>query len=232
MSNEVRTAEAVKVTILGTGSVGQTFATRLAGLGHQVMMGTRNASETLQREKFAEWHKENSAVQLGTFAEATAYGEIIFNALQGASALEVLKSIDATSLNGKILIDISNPLDSSKGFPPTLLDGLNNTNSLAEEIQKLLPAVKVVKTLSTMWCGIMVNPMMIGNGDHNVFMAGNDADAKTSAKEILASFGWIVSNIIDLGDISKARGVEMYLPLWLSIYSATNNGAFNIKIVS
>jgi 8-hydroxy-5-deazaflavin:NADPH oxidoreductase len=222
----------MKIAILGTGNVGQTFATKFISLGHEVMMGTRNVAETMQKEKFAEWHTSNTQVQLGTFAEAAAYGEIVLNALQGAATITAISSANTTDFDGKIILDVSNPLDTSKGFPPTLLEGLNNINSLAEEIQKTLPNAKVVKTLSTMWCGLMVNPAMIGNGDHNAFIAGNDADAKIKVKEILASFGWIASNILDLGDITKARGVEMYLPLWLSIYGATNNGAFNIKIVS
>jgi 8-hydroxy-5-deazaflavin:NADPH oxidoreductase len=222
----------MKIAILGTGNVGQTFATKFIALGHEVMMGTRNVADTMQKEKFAEWHTTNTQVQLGTFAETVAYGEIVLNALQGAATITAISSANTNDFDGKIVLDVSNPLDTSKGFPPTLLEGLNNTNSLAEEIQKTLPNAKVVKTLSTMWCGLMVNPAMIGNGDHNTFIAGNDAYAKTRVKEILTSFGWITSNILDLGDITKARGLEMYLPLWLSIFGATNNGAFNIKIVS
>jgi predicted dinucleotide-binding enzyme len=230
----------MKVTILGTGNVGQTFATKLVALGHEVMMGTRNVADTMARKgsdnygslPFAEWHASNATAQVGTFETAIQFGEIILNALKGEITLSTLKAVDSMSMNGKILLDISNPLDFSKGFPPTLLEGYNNNNSLAEEIQKALPEVKLVKALNTMWSGLMVNPMMIGNGDHNVFIAGNDADAKNSVKEILHAFGWIPANVIDLGDITKARGVEMYLPLWLSIYGATNNGAFNIKIVS
>jgi 8-hydroxy-5-deazaflavin:NADPH oxidoreductase len=222
----------MKIAILGTGNVGQTFATKFIALGHEVMMGTRNVADTMQKEKFAEWHTTNTQVQLGTFAQVVAYGEIVLNALQGAATITAISSTNTNDFDGKIVLDVSNPLDTSKGFPPTLLEGLNNTNSLAEEIQKTLPNAKVVKTLSTMWCGLMVNPAMIGNGDHNTFIAGNDAYAKTRVKEILTSFGWITSNILDLGDITKARGLEMYLPLWLSIFGATNNGAFNIKIVS
>jgi 8-hydroxy-5-deazaflavin:NADPH oxidoreductase len=222
----------MNISILGTGSVGQTFATKLVALGHQVMMGTRNPNDTLQREKFAEWHQANAAVQLGTFSGSAAFGEIILNVLKGDVTIGALQTISAASIAGKILLDVTNPLDFSKGFPPTLLDGLNNSNSLAEEIQKIFPVVKVVKTLNTMWAGLMVNPMMIGNGDHNAFIAGNDAAAKTAVKSLMESFGWIPANIIDLGDISKTRGVEMYLPFWLSIFGATNNGAFNIKIVS
>ncbi len=222
----------MKIAILGTGSVGQTYASKLIELGHEVMMGTRNPDETRKKEKFLEWHTANSKVQLATFADTVAFGELIVNALQGAATIDVVKSTSSSLFDAKILMDVSNPLDSSKGFPPTLLEGLNNTHSLSEEIQKTLPNAKVVKTLSTMWCGIMVNPKLIANGDHNAFIAGNDTEAKAKVKELMASFGWTVSNILDLGDISKARGVEMYLPLWLSIYGATNNGAFNIKIVS
>jgi 8-hydroxy-5-deazaflavin:NADPH oxidoreductase len=222
----------MKIAILGTGNVGQTYASKFIELGHEVMIGTRNPDDTRKKEKFTEWHTTNSKVQLATFADTVAFGEIIVNALQGTATIDVVKSISLSLFDNKILMDVSNPLDSSKGFPPTLLEGLNNTNSLAEEIQKALPNAKIVKALSTMWCGIMVNPKMIANGDHNAFIAGNDLEAKTRVKELMASFGWITNNILDLGDITKARGVEMYLPLWLSIYGATNNGAFNIKIVS
>ncbi len=222
----------MKIAILGTGNVGQTFAAKFIELGHEVMVGTRNVADTMQKEKFAEWHTSNATVQLGTFAVAAAFGEIVLNALNGAATITAISSANKTDFEGKIILDVSNPLDLSNGFPPTLLPGLINTNSLGEEIQKTLPNAKVVKSLSTMWCGLMVNPTMIGNGDHNAFIAGNDTDAKIKVKEILVSFGWILSNILDLGDITKARGVEMYLPLWLSIYGATNNGAFNIKIVS
>jgi predicted dinucleotide-binding enzyme len=136
----------------------------------------------------------------------------------------------ADNLNGKIIVDIANPLDFSKGMPPTL--SLCNTTSLGEEIQSVFPMAKVVKALNTMWCGIMVNPKMINGGDHSTFVCGNDASAKEDVKEILKSFGWQENNILDLGDIIKARGLEMYLPIWLSIYMATNNGAFNIKVVN
>jgi 8-hydroxy-5-deazaflavin:NADPH oxidoreductase len=222
----------MKVTILGTGSVGQIWATKLIELGHDVIMGTRVPADTLAKEKFAEWHKANSKVQLATFNEAAIHGEIIVNALLGAVTLDVFKSIDAANLEAKVIVDLSNPLDFSQGFPPTLLPSYNNTTSLAEELQKAIPNTKVIKALNTMWGGLMVNPAMIGNGDHNAFVAGNNADAKSVVKDLMTSFGWKQENILDLGDITKAKGVEMYLPLWLSIFGATNNGAFNIKIVS
>ena len=216
----------MKLAVFGTGTVGDTIGSKLIELGHEVMMGSR----TVNNEKalaFLSKHSVNASA--GTYADAAVFGEIVFNCTSGSGSLEALKSAGENNLNGKILVDIANPLDFSKGMPPSLF--VVNTNSLAEEIQKEFPQLKVVKALNTMWCGIMVNPGLINAGDHHTFIAGNDAGAKGKVKEILISFGWAEQNILDLGDITKARGTEMYLPLWLSIYGATNNGAFNIKVV-
>lgn len=166
----------------------------------------------------------------GTFAEAASFGDIIFNCTAGVGSIAALKMAGEQNLNGKIIVDLANPLDFSKGMPPTL--AICNQNSLGEEIQNTFPQAKVVKALNTMWCGLMVNPEMINGGDHSTFVSGNDPNAKETVKQILKSFGWAEKNILDLGDITKSRGTEMYLPVWLSIYMATNNGAFNIKIVS
>jgi 8-hydroxy-5-deazaflavin:NADPH oxidoreductase len=217
----------MKIAVLGTGMVGETIGSKLINLGHEVMIGSRTANN---EKALAFVSKNNGKAVAGTYAEAAAFGEIVFNCTSGSGSIEALKSAGESNLNGKILVDIANPLDFSKGMPPSLF--VANTNSLAEEIQKEFPHLKVVKALNTMWCGIMVNPGMINGGDHNTFVAGNDAGAKEKVKEILISFGWSEKNILVLGDITKARGLEMYLPLWLSIYGATNNGAFNIKVVS
>lgn len=217
----------MKIAVFGTGMVGDTIGSKLIQLGHQVMMGSR----TKDNEKaMAFVEKNNQNAMSGTYADAASFGEIIFNCTAGAGSLEALTQAGEKNLNGKIIVDISNPLDFSKGMPPSL--AIVNTNSLGEEIQKAFPQTKVVKTLNTMWCGLMVNPAMINEADHNVFMSGNDAQAKAQVQIILKSFGWLDKNIIDLGDISTARGTEMFLPLWLRIWGATNNGAFNIKIVS
>lgn len=229
-----------KIAIIGTGTVGQTWASRLVSLGHDVMMGTRNVAEKLAstakdgygNPPFGEWHATNKDVKLGTFSEAAAFGEIILNVTQGANSINALKLAGAQNLNGKILIDIANPLDFSKGMPPSLIPELSNTNSLGEEIQKTFPDAKVVKTLNTMWCGLMVNPNLIAGGDHSAFMAGDDADAKARVKLLLNQFGWKNENIFDLGDISAARGTEAVLPIWLRIWGATQNGAFNFKVVN
>ena len=229
----------MKIGIIGTGSVGQTFAPRLVSLGHQVMIGTRNVSEKLSSQAkdgygnppFAEWHKSNQQVKLGTFSEAAAFGEIIINVTKGENSIDALNLAEAKNLNGKVLIDISNPLDSKKGYPPPLIPELSNTFSLGENIQQTFPGAKVVKTLNTMWAGIMVNPGMIQNGDHTNFICGNDKEAKQKVKSLLKELGWKDDSILDLGDITSARGVESILPVWLRIWGATQNGAFNFKIV-
>ena len=217
----------MKIAVLGTGMVGDTIGSKLAELGHLVMMGSRTSTN---EKALAFATKHAGKAKAGTFAEAAAHGELIFNCTAGMGSLDALKQAGEKNLAGKIIVDIANPLDFSKGMPPSL--SVVNTNSLGEEIQKAFPSSKVVKTLNTMWCGLMVNPGMIHGGDHSVFLSGNDGQAKEKVKEILKSFGWIEKNILDLGDITKARGTEMYLPLWLSIYGATNNGAFNMKLVS
>lgn len=217
----------MKIAVFGTGMVGDTIGSKLIELGHSVMMGSR----TIDNEKANAFvAKNNGKGKNGSYADAAAFGEIIFNCTAGMGSIEALKMAGEKNLNGKIIVDIANPLDFSKGMPPSL--SITNTNSLGEEIQKAFPEARVVKTLNTMWCGLMVNPMMINGGEHNVFMCGNEAGAKDEVKKILKSFGWAEKNILDLGDITRARGTEMYLPLWLSIYGATNNGAFNIQIVS
>ncbi|MBK6834019.1 MAG: NAD(P)-binding domain-containing protein [Bacteroidetes bacterium] len=228
----------MKISILGTGTVGQTIAAKLISLGHEVMMGTKNAADKLASTNkdgitiFANWHKENNRVKLGTFAEAALFSELIFNATQGANSINALNLSGKENLKGKILIDIGNPLDFSQGMPPCLIPSLSNTNSLGEEIQKTFPDTKVVKTLNTMWCGLMVNPALINNADHTNFICGNDAEAKNTVKSLLNEFGWKNENLLDLGDISCARGTEAILPVWLRIWGATKNGAFNFKIVS
>jgi 8-hydroxy-5-deazaflavin:NADPH oxidoreductase len=235
-----KTSARMKIAIIGTGSVGQTIASRLLSLEHQVMIGTRNPGEKLSAQTkdmygnppFSEWYKKNTQVKVGTFAEVAAFGEIVFNATKGGSSVEALKLADAKNLSGKILVDIANPLDFSTGVAPSLIPGLSNTHSLGEEIQKVFPQLKVVKTLNTMWCGLMVNPAMINNGDHTNFICGNDVDAKGKVKALLQEFGWKATNILDLGDISGSRAVEAVLPIWLRIWGTTQKGAFNLKVVS
>ncbi len=221
--------------ILGTGVVGKTLAARLTGLGHDVMVGTRDPQETLSRTEpdqygnppFSAWRREHPEVKLGTFGEAAAHGEMVVNATSGAVSLEALELAGAENLNGKVLIDVSNPLDFSKGMPPTL--SVSNTDSLGEQIQRRFPEAKVVKTLHTMNAYLMVDPGQLAEADHTVFVCGDDAEAKERVTELLRSFGW--TDIIDLGDITTARGTEMLLPIWLRLFGALQKPVFNFKIV-
>lgn len=214
----------MKIAVLGTGMVGNTIATKLVQLGHQVMMGSR----TSNNEKATGWVQKNWAnASQGTFADAAKFGEIIFNCTNGSGALTALQAAGAENIDSKILVDISNPLDFSKGMPPTLL--VANTDSLGEQIQKTFPKAKVVKTLNTINAHVMVNPSLVP-GEHDLFIAGNDADAKEKVKEILTrGFGW--KNIVDLGDISGARSMEMYVILWVRIMMGpVGNPNFNLHI--
>ena len=226
----------MKIAVFGTGVVGQTITEKLEELGHEVCMGTRNAKDALARTgkdsfgrpSFADWHAGHSKVKVAAYAEAAAFGEWIVNATNGMGSLSALAQAGKDNLSGKILLDISNPLDFSKGMPPTLF--VCNTDSLAEQIQRAYPDLSVVKTLNTMTAMVMVNPSLLPD-DHSVFMNGNDADAKSKVKTLLTSIGWKEKNIIDVGDITTARGTEQLLPLWVRLYGAFQNPMFNFKVV-
>ena len=214
----------MKIAVLGTGVVGNTIGTKLCELGHDVMMGSRSATN----EKAVSWQeKTGSHARVGTFADAAAFAEIIFNCTSGMASLEALGLAGANNLKNKLLIDVSNPLDFSHGFPPTL--SVCNTDSLGEQIQRAFPEAKVVKTLNTVNTFVMVNPSLIP-GDHDMFVCGNDAEAKARVDEILRQwFGW--KHIIDLGDISNSRAVEMLLPIWVRLYGTLGTPNFNIHLV-
>ncbi|MDE3056350.1 MAG: NAD(P)-binding domain-containing protein [Bacteroidota bacterium] len=211
------------VGVFGTGMVGKAIGTKLVQLGHEVKMGSRTANN----EKAAAWVKANGArATQGTFGDAAAFGEMLFNCTSGMGSLDALHSAGEKNLNGKVLVDISNPLDFSKGMPPSLF--VCNTDSLAEQIQRAFPHANVVKALNTMNCNLMVNPSLVP-GEHDVFLCGNDAGAKTKVKEILTSFGW--ESPIDLGDLSGARGMEMILMSWIRLMGVYQSPNFNYKIV-
>ncbi len=216
----------MKISVLGTGVVGETIGSRLIELGYEVKMGSRSA----MNEKAVTWaQKMGSKASYGTFAEAAAFAGILFNCTKGEAALDVLKLAGEENLSGKVLVDVSNPLDFSKGMPPSLF--VVNTNSLGEELQAAFPALKVVKALNTMNCQLMARPKALANGDHDVFVCGNDAEAKSSVKKLLGEFGWESSHIIDLGDITNARGTEQLLPIWIRLYGTLGTADFNFKIV-
>lgn len=225
----------MRIGMLGTGTVGRVVGARFAELGHDVTIGTRDVGALLgatepnqiTQETFADWHAKNPGFGLGTFAEAAEHGELLVNATNGAGSVEALRAAGEANLEGKVLIDIANPLDFSTGMPPSLF--VSNTDSLGEQIQRAFPAVKIVKTLNTMNAFVMADPSLVADGDHSVFLCGNDAQAKEQVTEILRSFGW--RDVIDVGDITSARGTESYLPLWLRLWGALQVPAFNIKVV-
>jgi 8-hydroxy-5-deazaflavin:NADPH oxidoreductase len=218
------------IGVLGTGTVGRTLAGKLAATGAQVVIGTRDPAALAGREEFAAWRASSPAVAVGTFAEAAAAAaEIAFNATSGHVSLEVLRMAGADNLDGKILVDVSNPLDFSTGMPPSLF--VSNTDSLGERIQAQLPGVRVVKALNTINASVMVDPRQLADGDHHVFLSGNDAEAKQVVSDLLRDrFGW--RHVIDLGDISTARGAEMLMPMWLCLMGSLGTARFSWRIVT
>jgi 8-hydroxy-5-deazaflavin:NADPH oxidoreductase len=215
----------VRIAVLGTGVVGQTLGTRLVGLGHDVVMGSRSAGNETG-EAWAAGFPERA--RAGTFADAAAHGELVVNATAGDVSLEALRAAGADELAGKVVLDVANPLDASSGFPPRL--SVVNDDSLGEQIQREFPAAHVVKALNTMTAAVMVDPSRL-SGSHNVFMAGDDSSAKDVVRSVLESFGWPAESVQDLGGIASARGLEAYLPLWLRLMQALGTPEFNISVV-
>jgi predicted dinucleotide-binding enzyme len=225
----------MKIAVLGTGMAGRALAGRLAELGHEVTVGTRDVAATMARTEpdrmgnpsYAAWAEAYTAVALATFAGASGTAELIVNATSGGVSLAALEAAGAGNLAGKVLLDVSNPLDHSRGFPPTLL--VKDTDSLGEQIQAAFPDLRVVKALNTVTAAVMVDPARLAGGRHTVFVAGNDAEAKKAVTALLHTFGH--TDVIDLGDITGARGCEMYLPLWIRLMGTLNTPYFNVKVV-
>jgi 8-hydroxy-5-deazaflavin:NADPH oxidoreductase len=211
----------MRMGVLGSGMAAQAISARLAEVGHDVVIGTSDI------EKLKGWQSSNQKVIVGSFAEASAHGEMIFNATDGGASLNALRLAGEENLAGKILVDVSNPLDFANGFPPSLT--VVGIDSLAEQIQRAFPSIRVVKTLNTVTARVMTHPLEVANGDHHVFISSNDVDAKAQVSEVLRSFGWI--HIFDLGDLSTARGTEAYLLLWVRLYGAMNTSMINVKIM-
>ncbi|MFE3880749.1 NADPH-dependent F420 reductase [Kitasatospora sp. NPDC059146] len=210
----------MRIGIIGTGVVGQTLADKLVSLGHQVALGSR----TKDNEHGLAWAgKAGPAGSCGTFAEAAAFGEVVLNATGGTVSLAALRAAGAEHLAGKLLIDVSNPLV----FGP---EGVTlapvNTDSIGEQIQREFPEARVVKALNTLNCELMVAPGRLA-GEHNLFIAGNDAVAKAETVALLGEFGWPAEWIVDLGDITGARATEMMMPFWLRMMGHFGDASFN-----
>jgi 8-hydroxy-5-deazaflavin:NADPH oxidoreductase len=200
----------MQVGILGAGPVGQTLATKLRELGHDVSIGTRTPRE--------------GAV---SYSDAARDADLLINATGGTASLEALASAGAENLAGKVLIDVSNALDPSRGMPPRV--AVANDDSVGEQIQRAYPDTRVVKALNTVNMQVMVDPAGVP-GDHVLFVAGDDEGAKSQVVELLGSFGWPAERIVDLGDITGARAMEQYLVLWLGLLVRLGHGRFNISL--
>jgi 8-hydroxy-5-deazaflavin:NADPH oxidoreductase len=217
-------SQQMKIAVLGTGVVGRTIASKLVAVGHEVRMGSRTADNAVA----VEWASQaGELASCGTFSDAAAFAEAVFGCAKGLHALDVLRAAGSEHLDGKILVDLANPLDFSGGFPPTL--SICNGDSLGETIQREFPGAKVVKTLNTMSCSLMVDPGAL-SGDHDVFVSGDDEGAKQAVVGWLKQwFGW--ADPIDLGDITTARGTEAWLLLWTRLYGRFGHADFNLSIV-
>lgn len=216
--------------------VGQIVAAKLAELGHDVVIGTRDVDASLARTEpsmtgapgFGTWHAEHSDIKVATFEKAAAGAEMIVMATAGVATVDAAKLAGAANLDGKIVIDISNPLDFSQGMPPSL--AVCNTDSVGEQLQRAFPKAKVVKTLNTVTAYLMVDPGQLADGEHTMFVSGNDAEAKATVTELLKQeLGW--KHVIDLGDITTARGTEMYLPLWVRLWGSLDTPMLNVSLV-
>jgi predicted dinucleotide-binding enzyme len=226
----------MRIAVLGTGMVGRALAARLAGLGHDVVVGTRDVQRTLTRTEahefgqppYSAWQREHPEIRLVSLPDAGAHGEVVLNATNGRNALESLHSVGADVLSGKILLDLALPLDLSNGLPPVLT--VANDDSLGEQIQRAFPQTFVVKSLNSVYFEVMIDPARVP-GQHTIFVAGNDAAAKRTVADLLQQFGWPSDSVFDLGDISGARGAEMYARLFFTLYKALGTFDFNIAVV-
>ncbi|MGZ4482235.1 MAG: NADPH-dependent F420 reductase [Gaiellales bacterium] len=215
----------MNIAVLGTGMVGRTIGGKLVDVGHTVRMGSRDAGNPAA----AEWARDAGAgATHGTFAEAATFGERVVNCTAGAASLDAPATVEANALRGKVLMDVANPLDFSRGMPPTLT--VANTDSLGESIQRAYPETRVVKALNPINCLVMVDPGRVP-GEHDVLICGNDEAAKGDVSSLIESFGWPRQHILDLGDITAAPATEMYLMLWLRLRGRLGTGDVNIHVV-
>jgi hypothetical protein len=212
----------MRIAIIGTGIVGRTLALGLQRVGHDVVVGTRNPDETARREEWA-----GLEVPLRPLGTVASDADLVVNATSGLASLSALGEVGSDHLGGLVLLDVANPLDFSQGFPPTL--SVKDTDSLAEQIQRAFPEARVVKSLNTVTASVMVDPASVGDGDTTMFAAGDDAAARQQVVGLLHELGW--QDVIELDGISNARGLEMWLPLWVRLMGALGTAEFNVKVV-
>jgi predicted dinucleotide-binding enzyme len=207
----------MKIAVIGTGSVGRTLTDGFRRIGHEVVVGTRDIAETRRRE---EWADEAALVR---FDEAGSGADLVVNATGGNVSAEALGQVD---LDGKVLLDVANPLDFSAGFPPTLT--VKDTDSLAEQLQRAFPQSRVVKSLNTVNASVMVDPAALPEPT-TMFLAGDDAAARAVVRSLLTDLGWV--DVIEFESLDAARGMEMWLPLWVRLMGPLGTPAFNLRLV-
>ncbi|MEI6949149.1 NAD(P)-binding domain-containing protein [Paraflavisolibacter sp. H34] len=219
----------MKIGVLGTGVVGKSIASALVKQKHLVRLGSRSATNA----KAEAWLQESGDyASIGDFDDAAAFGDLLFFCLNGEYALDVAGRLDRDSVHGKVIIDTTNPLDFTRGLPPRILEGLGNGNSLGEELQRALPGSFVVKALNTVNHELMVDARLVNKGEHNLFICGNNAEAKNKVKHFLVdNFRWKADRLVDLGPIEASRVTEAFVPFWVSIWQHLGTPLFNFKIV-
>ena len=212
----------MRIAVIGTGVVGRTLAQALQRAGHDVVVGTRDPDETAGRD---EW--TGLEVPLRPLGLVASDAELVVNATSGAASLAALGEVGSEHLAGKVLVDVANPLDFTQGFPPTLT--VKDTDSLAEQIQRAFPGARVVKTLNTVTASVMVDPASVGDGDTTIFAASDDTEARQVVVGLLRELGW--RDVVELEGLDNARGLEMWLPLWVRLLGALGTSQFNLKLV-
>ncbi len=212
----------MKIGILGTGDVGRALGNGFIGLGDTVMMGSRDANN----DKAVAWAKAaGSRASHGTFADAATFGEVIVLATLWTGTENALQLAGADKMRGKVVIDTTNPLDFSRGMPPRLAIG--HTDSAGEQVQRWLPGARVVKCFNIVGNAHMVHPSFPG-GPPDMFICGNDDEAKRVVTTICRSFGWPV---MDLGGIEDARDLEPICILWVKYGLKTGGWNHAIKML-
>ncbi len=195
----------MKIGILGSGDVGKVLAGGLLKYGHQVMMGTRDAS------KLADWLKQNPKGRVGSFAETAKFGELVVLAVKGTVALDALRDAGAANLAGKPVMDATNPIADAPPVNVVLKFFTNLDESLMERLQRTFSEAHFVKAFNSVGNAQMVNPQFKA-GKPTMFICGNDESAKQVVRGILDQFGWETA---DMGKVEAARAIEPLCMLWL-----------------
>ncbi|HEU4513187.1 MAG TPA: NAD(P)-binding domain-containing protein [Nocardioidaceae bacterium] len=211
----------MRIAVVGTGMVGRTIAPAFAALGHDVVVGTRDPGTTAARD---DWTLD---LPLRAYADVAEGADLVVNATNGQASLVALDAVGSDALAGRVLLDVANPLDFAAGFPPTLT--VKDTDSLAEKIQRAFPESRVVKSLNTVNCNVMVDPARVGDGQTTMFAAADDAEARGLVVSLLTALGW--RDVIEFEELSAARGMEMWLPLWVRVMARLGTADFNLRIV-